>query len=136
MGGSVKKPQPANPVLLRIRQRRAGAEDSLAVGVLFFNRLLGLVYVEQEAHYPGESTILLAVMMTVLLSIFAHGASAAPGVEIYARRIAALGADSPEREGPERSPPPAAAIARRARNGDPRRRSVNPFPTFEVFLRS
>ena len=35
--------------------------------------VLGLVYLEQEVHLPGESTIRFAVMATVLLSIFAHG---------------------------------------------------------------
>jgi sodium/hydrogen antiporter len=35
--------------------------------------VLGLVYLEQEMHLPGESTIRLAVMTTVVLSIFAHG---------------------------------------------------------------
>ena len=42
--------------------------------------VLGLVYLEQETHQPGESTIRLAVMVTVLLSIFAHGLSAMPGM--------------------------------------------------------
>ena len=35
-------------------------------------------------------------MMTVLLSVFAHGLSALPGMEIYARKIAALGPGAPE----------------------------------------
>ena len=35
--------------------------------------VLGLVYSEQEMQLPGEATILLAVIVTVLLSIFAHG---------------------------------------------------------------
>jgi hypothetical protein len=32
----------------------------------------------------------------VLLSIFAHGLSATPGIALYAKRIAALGPDAPE----------------------------------------
>jgi len=63
--------------------------------------VLGLVYLEQEAHLPGESAIRLAVMMTVLLSIFAHGLSAAPGIGLYARKIAALDAGAPEHQGVE-----------------------------------
>jgi hypothetical protein len=39
-------------------------------------------------------------MVTVLLSIFAHGLSAVPGMNLYARKVEALGADAPEREGP------------------------------------
>jgi sodium/hydrogen antiporter len=58
--------------------------------------VLGLVYLEQESHLPGESTIKLAVMATVLLSIFAHGFSAMPGIGLYARKIATLDASAPE----------------------------------------
>ena len=48
--------------------------------------VLGLVYLEEEMHLPGESTIRFAVESTVLLSIFAHGLSAVPGIELYARK--------------------------------------------------
>jgi NhaP-type Na+/H+ or K+/H+ antiporter len=58
--------------------------------------VLGLVYLEQESHLPGESTIRLAVMATVLLSIFAHGFSAMPGIGLYARKIATLDVAAPE----------------------------------------
>ena len=58
--------------------------------------VLGLVYLEKQLQQPGEATIALAVMMTVLLSVFAHGLSALPGMEFYARRIAALGPGAPE----------------------------------------
>jgi len=50
--------------------------------------VLGLVYLEQEVHLPGEPTIQLALTTTVLLSIFAHGLSAAHGIGIYAGKIA------------------------------------------------
>ena len=60
--------------------------------------VLGLVYLEQEMHFPGESTIRSAVMMTVLLSIFAHGLSAMPGIALYARKIESLPADAPEHQ--------------------------------------
>ncbi|UFS70660.1 cation:proton antiporter [Geomonas sp. RF6] len=50
--------------------------------------VLGLVFLEQEAHLPGEETIRLAVIVTVLLSIFLHGASATPGIELYAGKEA------------------------------------------------
>jgi NhaP-type Na+/H+ or K+/H+ antiporter len=62
--------------------------------------VLGLVYLEQESHLPGETTTRLAVMMTVLLSIFAHGLSAGPGIDAYARRIASLGPEAPENQEP------------------------------------
>jgi NhaP-type Na+/H+ or K+/H+ antiporter len=61
--------------------------------------VLGLVYLEQELHLPGESTVRLAVMATVVLSIFVHGLSAIPGISVYAGKVAALDASAPERQG-------------------------------------
>jgi len=61
--------------------------------------VLGLVYLEKTAHQPGESTIRLVVMMTVMCSIFAHGLSALPGVDAYARMISKLPPSAPELEG-------------------------------------
>jgi sodium/hydrogen antiporter len=49
--------------------------------------VLGLVYLEEEALLPSESSIRLVVMMTVLLSIFAHGLSAFPGIRLYSRLL-------------------------------------------------
>ncbi len=60
--------------------------------------VLGLVYIEHGMHVEIESTITLAVMATVFASIFAHGLSAIPGMELYARSIAALEASAPEHE--------------------------------------
>jgi sodium/hydrogen antiporter len=48
--------------------------------------VLGLVYLEQEKHLPGEHVTRLAVMATVLLSIFAHGLSAQPGIRFLSRK--------------------------------------------------
>lgn len=61
--------------------------------------VLGLIYLEHDFHLPGESTIRAAIIATVLLSIFAHGLSAQPGIGIYARRLANLDARAPERKG-------------------------------------
>jgi sodium/hydrogen antiporter len=58
--------------------------------------VLGLVYLERQSHLPGEPTIRLTVLATVLLSIFAHGLSATPGIAVYAGRAAALPAAAPE----------------------------------------
>jgi len=52
--------------------------------------VLGLVYLEQEAREPHELTIRLAVTVTVLISIFAHGFSALPGIRWYAPRTGTL----------------------------------------------
>jgi NhaP-type Na+/H+ or K+/H+ antiporter len=61
--------------------------------------VLGLVYLEEEVKLPGEETIKLAVIVTVFLSIFAHGLSTLPGINGYARRVSALGDDAPEHRG-------------------------------------
>jgi len=58
--------------------------------------VLGLVYSEHGMHEPGAPTIRLAVMVTILLSIFAHGLSAVPGINLYAAKVAVLDAGAPE----------------------------------------
>ncbi|MEZ5275218.1 MAG: cation:proton antiporter [Opitutaceae bacterium] len=58
--------------------------------------VLGLVYLGQEMHQTGEGTIRLAVMLTVLCSILAHGATALPGTKLYARKVTTLSSDAPE----------------------------------------
>ena len=60
--------------------------------------VLGLVYLEQQAHLAGETTIKLALMMTVLLSIFCHGLTALPGISAYAGRITRLDSTAPEHQ--------------------------------------
>ena len=59
--------------------------------------VLGLVYLQGAESAAGD-TIRLAVMATVLLSIFAHGLSAKPGIGWYARAVAGLSADATENE--------------------------------------
>lgn len=66
--------------------------------------VLGLVYLESEIELPGESTIRLAVLATVMLSILAHGLSAKAGLALYARTVETLGPGAPERRTADRSP--------------------------------
>jgi len=61
--------------------------------------VLALVYLVHEAGLAGDSTVRLAVMATVLLSIFAHGLTAQPAINLYAKRIAALDETSPSTKG-------------------------------------
>jgi NhaP-type Na+/H+ or K+/H+ antiporter len=61
--------------------------------------VLGLVYLEHQVPPPRESTVRLAVMMTVLCSIVVHGLSALPGIRLYERKIATLPPGAPELEG-------------------------------------
>jgi NhaP-type Na+/H+ or K+/H+ antiporter len=50
--------------------------------------VLGLVYLRREIGLPGESTIELATIATVALSILAHGMTARPAIAFYAGRNA------------------------------------------------
>ena len=59
--------------------------------------VLGLVYLEQEMNLPGEPAIRSAVMVTVLLSIFAHGLSAIPAIDLYAKGNSMIAAAEPAR---------------------------------------
>ncbi|WP_321939901.1 cation:proton antiporter [Paraburkholderia sp. J8-2] len=60
--------------------------------------VLGLVYLEGKTGLPGETTIKLVVMATVLLSIFAHGLTALPGVNHYKHAVDLLDNSAPEHE--------------------------------------
>jgi NhaP-type Na+/H+ or K+/H+ antiporter len=60
--------------------------------------VLGLVYLEQELQLPGEAIIRAAVLLTVTVSIFAHGLSAQPGIGWYSRQIAGLEPGAPENQ--------------------------------------
>jgi NhaP-type Na+/H+ or K+/H+ antiporter len=64
--------------------------------------VLGLIYVDRVGNLPGENTIRLAVMATVLLSIFLHGLTAMPGIRRYASAVAALGPEAPEHRNNDR----------------------------------
>lgn len=47
--------------------------------------VLGLVYLEQEKHLPGEQITRIAVIATVLVSIFAHGITAQPCIRLHSK---------------------------------------------------
>jgi hypothetical protein len=58
--------------------------------------VLGLMVVQLEVQAARASLMILGLIATVLLSIFAHGLSASPGIKLYARQNDRLGADAPE----------------------------------------
>jgi NhaP-type Na+/H+ or K+/H+ antiporter len=58
--------------------------------------VLGLIFLEREVDLRSETTIIHAVAATVLLSIFAHGVSALPGIKWYAHQIENLDENAPE----------------------------------------
>ena len=93
------------PVALALIGTRLGAATVLFMGWFgprgLASIVLGLVYLEHETRQPGEATIRLAVMATVLCSIFAHGLSALPGTSWYERKVAARQPGAPELKAPE-----------------------------------
>jgi sodium/hydrogen antiporter len=62
--------------------------------------VLGLVFLKQELNLPGESTIRLAVIVTVFASILAHGLSAGMGIDLYERKLSSLATSAPLRPTP------------------------------------
>jgi NhaP-type Na+/H+ or K+/H+ antiporter len=58
--------------------------------------VLGLIFLAEKADLPGESLIVLTVIATVLLSVFAHGISSAPAINVYARQVEAMPPDALE----------------------------------------
>lgn len=61
--------------------------------------VLGLVYLEQETNSPNEFLISHVVMITVLLSIFAHGLSTLPGINLYVNKLKLMDEKCPEKQG-------------------------------------
>ncbi len=62
--------------------------------------VLGLIFLEEQSNIPGETTITLVVIAAVLLSVFAHGASAAPAINLYNRKITSLPDGAAEQQEP------------------------------------
>jgi NhaP-type Na+/H+ or K+/H+ antiporter len=58
--------------------------------------VLVLVALEEPALAPLAPQIATIVLVTVILSVFAHGISARPGASLYARKVAAMNSDAPE----------------------------------------
>jgi NhaP-type Na+/H+ or K+/H+ antiporter len=90
------------PVAAALRGTGLGRDTALFMGWFgprgLASIVLGLIYLEQEVHTPGAARVGLAVIATVLVSIFAHGLTAKPGIAWYERRLAALGSEAPERQ--------------------------------------
>lgn len=62
--------------------------------------VLGLIFLEEKADLAGEAIIEMALIATVLLSIFAHGISAYPAINKYAQQVHSMGPDTPEKQEP------------------------------------
>jgi NhaP-type Na+/H+ or K+/H+ antiporter len=61
--------------------------------------VLGLILLKEEADLPGEGLISLAVIATVLISVFIHGLSTAPAIDVYSSQFEKLPPQAPERAG-------------------------------------
>ena len=57
--------------------------------------VLGMIFLAESTETPGEPIIAAVVAVTVLLSILAHGLSAAPGIDLYARAVGEADAEAP-----------------------------------------
>jgi NhaP-type Na+/H+ or K+/H+ antiporter len=90
------------PVAISMIGTRLSAASVLFVGWFgprgLASIVLGLVAAQQQVQAAGASLVRLGLTATVLLSIFAHALSASPGIGLYARQIARLGAEAPEYE--------------------------------------
>jgi NhaP-type Na+/H+ or K+/H+ antiporter len=99
------------PVLVSLRGTRLRRETVLFMGWFGPRGLASVVFtllvIVEEPQLPGLRPIVLVAMLTILASVFLHGASAVPLAKLYARRIAALPADAPELELPEGAAPAA-----------------------------
>ena len=80
------------PVAVSLLGTRMRADTVLFIGWFgprgLASILFGLLVVE-ESGVRGADTIFLVVGCTVLLSVLAHGVTAAPAARLYARRVAA-----------------------------------------------
>jgi NhaP-type Na+/H+ or K+/H+ antiporter len=59
--------------------------------------ILALLVIEEEPELAGGATIVIAMAVTVVLSVYAHGLTAAPGVAWYSRRAEGLYKEAPEK---------------------------------------
>ena len=60
--------------------------------------VMALVFLEETTEIPGKQVIVLAVIATVFLSVFAHGASAMPWIGRYQKQVAAMPESAPEHQ--------------------------------------
>jgi len=88
------------PVLMAMIGSRIKAVSVLFLGWFgprgLASIVLGMIFLQREAHLSYEATIIQAVAATVLISIFAHGISALPGMKWYAKQIKNLDETAPE----------------------------------------
>ncbi|RPJ49724.1 MAG: sodium:proton antiporter [Methanobacteriota archaeon] len=90
------------PVAISLLGARLGRESVLFMGWFgprgLASIVLLLIAIDEAGSIAGMQTISMVVIATVLISVFAHGITANPAIRWYARRVAALPPDAPERK--------------------------------------
>jgi NhaP-type Na+/H+ or K+/H+ antiporter len=89
------------PVAVALRKQGLSTSTSLFMGWFgprgLASIVLGLIVVEEAPQVADKALMAPVVVATVLLSVLAHGITAAPLSEAFARKVNSLPANSPER---------------------------------------
>ena len=79
------------PVAISLIGTKLGRDSVLFIGWFgprgLASIVLALLALEELKVFPGDTTFITVVFVTVLLSVFAHGLTASPLSKIYAKRI-------------------------------------------------
>lgn len=96
------------PVAISLLGAHLGRESVLFLGWFgprgLASIVLLLIAIDEAGGIAGMQTISRVVITTVLASVFAHGITTNPAIRWYARRVAALHPDAPERKGGKELP--------------------------------
>jgi NhaP-type Na+/H+ or K+/H+ antiporter len=89
------------PVAVALRKQGLSTSTSLFMGWFgprgLASIVLGLIVVEEAPQVADKALMSPVLVATVLLSVLAHGITAAPLSEAFARKVNSLPANSPER---------------------------------------
>jgi NhaP-type Na+/H+ or K+/H+ antiporter len=89
------------PVAVALRKQGLSTSTSLFMGWFgprgLASIVLGLIVVEEAPQVVDKALMSPVLVATVLLSVLAHGITAAPLSEAFARKVNSLSANSPER---------------------------------------
>jgi len=88
------------PVAISLLKTRLQPESVLFIGWFgprgLASIVLLLITLNEAPGIPGLKTIAVVVSTTVLISVFAHGITAKPAIDWYARKTASLPSNAPE----------------------------------------
>jgi sodium/hydrogen antiporter len=78
------------PVAISFIGTKLGRDTVLFIGWFgprgLASMVLALLALEELKVFPGDTTFITVVFLTVLLSVFAHGLTASPLSNLYARK--------------------------------------------------